>query len=397
MAGIYIHIPFCQSRCIYCDFYSTTHHEAKEAYIKALVKELTLRAGYLQDEFSEPAEIKTIYLGGGTPSTLDASQLERIFSALYHTYRISSEAEITLEANPDDLTTEKIKELQSFPINRISIGIQTFNNRELHFLRRRHTAEQAIKAVKDCQNAGFSNISIDLIYGLPEQTISQWQSNITQALQLDVPHISAYALIYEENTALWNLKEKGIISETDEDTSLTMYNMLIDELSDHHFQHYEISNFAQSGYYSRHNSSYWNSIPYLGCGPSAHSYNGKSRQWNTADLKLYIEKMQSCTQPSDFKYADWIDREYLDNQTRYNDYIMTRLRTCWGADLHFIETEFGTRLKDYCLQQASFHIKNGNLQLDKKNEQTKDGLLKLTRKGLFLSDGIISDLFSVDD
>lgn len=397
MAGIYIHIPFCQSRCIYCDFYSTTHHEAKEAYIKALVKELTLRAGYLQDEFSEPAEIKTIYLGGGTPSTLDASQLERIFSALYHTYRISSEAEITLEANPDDLTTEKIKELQSFPINRISIGIQTFNNRELHFLRRRHTAEQAIKAVKDCQNAGFSNISIDLIYGLPEQTISQWQSNITQALQLDVPHISAYALIYEENTALWNLKEKGIISETDEDTSLTMYNMLIDELSDHHFQHYEISNFAQSGYYSRHNSSYWNSIPYLGCGPSAHSYNGKNRQWNTADLKLYIEKMQSCTQPSDFKYADWIDREYLDNQTRYNDYIMTRLRTCWGADLHFIETEFGTRLKDYCLQQASFHIKNGNLQLDKKNEQTKDGLLKLTRKGLFLSDGIISDLFSVDD
>lgn len=397
MAGIYIHIPFCQSRCIYCDFYSTSHHEAKEAYIKALVKELTLRAGYLQDEFSEPAEIKTIYLGGGTPSTLDASQLERIFSALYHTYRISSEAEITLEANPDDLTTEKIKELQSFPINRISIGIQTFNNRELHFLRRRHTAEQAIKAVKDCQNAGFSNISIDLIYGLPEQTISQWQSNITQALQLDVPHISAYALIYEGNTALWNLKEKGIISETDEDTSLTMYNMLIDELSDHHFQHYEISNFAQSGYYSRHNSSYWNSIPYLGCGPSAHSYNGKSRQWNTADLKLYIEKMQSCTQPSDFKYADWIDREYLDNQTRYNDYIMTRLRTCWGADLHFIETEFGTRLKDYCLQQASFHIKNGNLQLDKKNEQTKDGLLKLTRKGLFLSDGIISDLFSVDD
>ena len=397
MAGIYIHIPFCQSRCIYCDFYSTSHHEAKEAYIKALVKELTLRAGYLQDEFSEPAEIKTIYLGGGTPSTLDASQLERIFSALYHTYRISSEAEITLEANPDDLTTEKIKELQSFPINRISIGIQTFNNRELHFLRRRHTAEQAIKAVKDCQNAGFSNISIDLIYGLPEQTISQWQSNITQALQLDVPHISAYALIYEGNTALWNLKEKGIISETDEDTSLTMYNMLIDELSDHHFQHYEISNFAQSGYYSRHNSSYWNSIPYLGCGPSAHSYNGKSRQWNTADLKLYIEKMQSYTQPSDFKYADWIDREYLDNQTRYNDYIMTRLRTCWGADLHFIETEFGTRLKDYCLQQASFHIKNGNLQLDKKNEQTKDGLLKLTRKGLFLSDGIISDLFSVDD
>lgn len=397
MAGIYIHIPFCQSRCIYCDFYSTTHHEAKEAYIKALVKELTLRAGYLQDEFSEPAEIKTIYLGGGTPSTLDASQLERIFSALYHTYRISSEAEITLEANPDDLTTEKIKKLQSFPINRISIGIQTFNNRELHFLRRRHTAEQAIKAVKDCQDAGFSNISIDLIYGLPEQTISQWQSNITQALQLDVPHISAYALIYEENTALWNLKEKGIISETDEDTSLTMYNMLIDELSDHHFQHYEISNFAKSRYYSRHNSSYWNSIPYLGCGPSAHSYNGKSRQWNTADLKLYIEKMQSCTQPSDFKYADWIDREYLDNQTRYNDYIMTRLRTCWGADLHFIETEFGTRLKDYCLQQASFHIKNGNLQLDKKNEQTKDGLLKLTRKGLFLSDGIISDLFSVDD
>lgn len=397
MAGIYIHIPFCQSRCIYCDFYSTTHQEAKEAYIEALVKELTLRAGYLQDEFSEPEEIKTIYLGGGTPSILDASQLERIFSTLYQTYQINREAEITLEANPDDLTTEKIKELQSFPINRISIGIQTFNNHELHFLRRRHTAEQAIKAVKDCQNAGFSNISIDLIYGLPGQTMSQWQSNIIQALQLDVPHISAYALIYEENTALWNLKEKGILSETDEDTSLAMYNMLIDELSDHHFQHYEISNFAKSGYYSRHNSSYWNSIPYLGCGPSAHSYNGKSRQWNTADLKLYIEKMQTCTQPSDFKDANWIDREYLDNQTRYNDYIMTRLRTCWGADLHFIETEFGTRLKDYCLKQASFHIKNGDLQLEKKNEQAQEGLLKLTRKGLFLSDGIISDLFSVDD
>lgn len=397
MAGIYIHIPFCQSRCIYCDFYSTTHPEAREDFTEALVKELTLRANYLDDGHSTPSEIETIYLGGGTPSTLEATQLERIFSTLYQTYRIRQNAEITLEANPDDLTMSKIKEVRQFPINRISIGIQTFNNDELRFLHRRHSAEQAIKAVKDCQDMGFENISIDLIYGLPGQDMAQWQRNIAQALQLDVPHISAYALIYEENTALWRLKEKGIITETDEDTSLAMYNTLIDELTDQHYLHYEISNFAKPGYYSRHNSSYWKSIPYLGCGPSAHSYNGKSRQWNTADLKLYMEKMRTCTQPEAFRDADWINYDDLDNQDQYNDYMLTRLRTCWGADLHYIHTEFGSRLKNYCLQQARPHIESGLLQLIKPNEQAPEGLLKLTRQGLFLSDGIISDLFSVDD
>lgn len=397
MAGIYIHIPFCQSRCIYCDFYSTTHPEAREDFTEALVKELSLRANYLDDSHSTPAKIETIYLGGGTPSTLESSQLERIFSTLYQTYRIKQNAEITLEANPDDLTRSKIQEIKQFPINRISIGIQTFNNDELHFLHRRHSAEQAIKAVKDCQDMGFENISIDLIYGLPGQEMAQWQHNITQALQLNVPHISAYALIYEENTALWRLKEKGIVTETDEETSLAMYNTLIDELTSHNYQHYEISNFAKPGYYSRHNSSYWKSIPYLGCGPSAHSYNGKSRQWNTADLKLYMEKINACTQPEDFKNADWINYDDLDNQDRYNDYMLTRLRTCWGADLHYIHTEFGSKLKNYCLQQARPHIASGLLQLIKPNEQAPEGLLKLTRQGLFLSDGIISDLFSVDD
>lgn len=397
MAGIYIHIPFCQSRCIYCDFYSTTHPEAREDFTEALVKELSLRANYLDDSHSSPAEIETIYLGGGTPSTLEASQLERIFSTLYQTYQIKQNAEITLEANPDDLTRSKIQEIKQFPINRISIGIQTFNNDELHFLHRRHSAEQAIKAVKDCQDMGFENISIDLIYGLPGQEMVQWQHNIAQALQLNVPHLSAYALIYEENTALWRLKEKGIVTETDEETSLAMYNTLIDELTSHNYQHYEISNFAKPGYYSRHNSSYWKSIPYLGCGPSAHSYNGKSRQWNTADLKLYMEKINACTQPEDFKNADWINYDDLDNQDRYNDYILTRLRTCWGADLHYIHTEFGSKLKNYCLQQARPHIASGLLQLIKPNEQAPEGLLKLTRQGLFLSDGIISDLFSVDD
>lgn len=397
MAGIYIHIPFCQSRCIYCDFYSTTHPEAREDFTEALVKELSLRANYLDDSHSSPAEIETIYLGGGTPSTLEASQLERIFSTLYQTYQIKQNAEITLEANPDDLTRSKIQEIKQFPINRISIGIQTFNNDELHFLHRRHSAEQAIKAVKDCQDMGFENISIDLIYGLPGQEMVQWQHNIAQALQLNVPHLSAYALIYEENTALWRLKEKGIVTETDEETSLAMYNTLIDELTSHNYQHYEISNFAKPGYYSRHNSSYWKSIPYLGCGPSAHSYNGKSRQWNTADLKLYMEKINACTQPEDFKNADWINYDDLDNQDRYNDYMLTRLRTCWGADLHYIHTEFGSKLKNYCLQQARPHIASGLLQLIKPNEQAPEGLLKLTRQGLFLSDGIISDLFSVDD
>ena len=376
MAGIYIHIPFCKRRCIYCDFFSTTCNEKKADYVHALCKELELRKNYLEEE-----EIETIYLGGGTPSQLTYEELKTIFSSIYNIYKVKEDAEITLEANPDDLTSEYVNQLSQLPINRISMGIQTFHEDTLKLLNRRHTAQQAIEAYHRCREADFCNISIDLMYGLPGETVKQWEDDLRQAIQLRPEHISAYHLIYEEGTPLWKLKEQHQVEEADEDLSLHFFTTLIKQLSDAGYEHYEISNFCLPGLHSRHNSSYWTGKKYLGCGPSAHSYNVISRQWNVASLHEYIESIQ--------KESSYYEVEELDLHTRYNDFIITRIRTHWGLPLSRLQTEFGDKLYHYCLRMAKTHIEQGMLEI-------QDNNLRLTRQGIFISDGIMSDLLWVE-
>ena len=375
MAGIYIHTPFCKRRCIYCDFFSTTQSEKKPAYIYALCQELDLRKDYLEGE-----DIETIYLGGGTPSQLAQEELEKIFSALYNIYKVKEDAEITLEANPDDLTPEYVYMLRSLPINRISMGIQTFQEETLKLLHRRHTARQAIEAFQRCREAGFQNISIDLMYGLPGETLDTWKQDLQQAIALRPEHISAYHLIYEEGTALWKLKEQHQVEEADEDLSVTLFRTLIDELTRAGYEHYEISNFCLPGLHSRHNSSYWTGKKYLGCGPSAHSFNGTSRQWNVASLDKYIHAIQQGK-------LDY-EIEELDIYTRYNDFVITAIRTHWGMSLSQLRSTYGEDLYRYCLRMAKPHLAQGVLEM-------KEDTLKLTKEGIFISDGIMSDLLWV--
>ena len=375
MAGIYIHIPFCKRRCIYCDFFSTTRSEEKPTYVHALCQELEMRKDYLEGE-----EIETIYLGGGTPSQLSEDELKEIFTYIYKVYCVSPDAEITLEANPDDLTPEYVAMLRQLPINRISMGIQTFQKETLKLLHRRHTAQQAIETFKRCREAGFQNISIDLMYGFPGETLNTWKEDLQQAIALHPEHISAYHLIYEEGTALWKLREQHQVEEADEDLSLTLFSTLIDELTTAGYLHYEISNFCLPGLHSRHNSSYWTGKKYLGCGPSAHSFNGCSRQWNVASLEKYIRGIQEGE--PDFEI------EELDLYTRYNDFVITSIRTCWGMSLSRLRSEYGEELYRYCLRMAKPHLDEGVLEIS-------DDVLKLTRKGIFISDGIMSDLLYV--
>ncbi len=375
MAGIYIHIPFCKRRCIYCDFFSTTRSEEKPTYVRALCQELKIRKDYLEDE-----EIETIYLGGGTPSQLTEEELNDIFTSLYNIYKVKEDAEITLETNPDDLTLKYVSMLRRLPVNRISMGIQTFQEETLKLLHRRHTARQAIEAFRRCREAGFRNISIDLMYGLPGETLDTWKQDLQQAIDLHPEHISAYHLIYEEDTELWKLKEQHQVEEADEDLSVTLFSTLIDTLTQAGYQHYEISNFCLPGLHSRHNSSYWTGKKYLGCGPSAHSFNGLSRQWNVASLDRYLNGIAYDT--PDYEI------EELDLYTRYNDFVITSIRTCWGMPLSRLRTEYGEELYNYCLRMAKPHIDEGVLEI-------REGVLKLTRRGIFISDGIMSDLLFV--
>ena len=376
MAGIYLHIPFCKRRCIYCDFFSTTQSERKAEYVRTLCNELERRKEYLDGE-----NIETIYWGGGTPSQLDKEDFENIFSYIYKNYSISNHPEITLEANPDDLTPEYIAMLRTLPFNRLSMGIQTFNESILKLLQRRHTARQAIEAFQNCRAAGFQNISIDLMYGLPGETLPTWQEDLDQALSLHPEHISAYHLIYEEDTALWKLREQHKVEEADEDLSVSLFSTLIDRLTSGGYDHYEISNFSLPGLHSRHNSSYWTEKKYLGCGPSAHSYNGISRQWNVASLDKYMEGISTG--------IPVFEIEELDLYTRYNDFVITRIRTEWGMPLPKLRNEFGEKLYGYCLRMAVPHLKQGTLEL-------VNNVLKLTRKGIFISDGIMSDMLWTD-
>ena len=379
MSGIYIHIPFCQRRCAYCDFFSSTDSEQQEAYVTALCRELEMRKSYIAD--SSP--VRTIYLGGGTPSQLTLPQLERLFLYIYKVYDIAPDAEVTLEANPDDLTETYVSGLKAMlPVNRISMGVQTFDDQRLRLLGRRHTARQAIEAVSRCRTHGFHNLSIDLIYGLPGQDLTAWEWELEQAVALRVPHLSAYHLTYEEGTPLWRMRQQGTISEVDEEVSAAMYTLLVGKLTAAGYQHYEISNFCLPDMLSRHNSSYWQGIPYLGCGAAAHSYDGHSRQWNIASIPQYIQGISEGT--------PLIEREELDLHTRYNDYRVTTLRTRWGASFNHVNTEFGKELHTYLQRMARPHLQRGRLEI-------QGDTLRLTEAGIFLSDGIISDLLWVEE
>ena len=363
---VYIHIPFCQSRCIYCGFYSSTLMELRQRYVDAVCREYDMRHDYITLPSS------TIYIGGGTPSTLTGEQLEQLFAT------VGSAAEVTLECNPDDVTPEFASLLRSLPVNRVSMGAQTFSDERLRFLRRRHTSRQVPLAVERLRQAGIGNISVDLIYGFPGQTLAEWETDVDKALALDVEHLSAYALSYEEGTPLHRLMEQGRVQPADDELSRTMYYTLLDRTAAAGLEHYEISNFARPGRRSRHNSGYWNQTPYLGLGAAAHSYDGKSRRWNVADVVKYIEGVESGR----LNY----DGETLDAETRYNELVMTSLRTSDGLSLQLLSPAE----RSYCLGMATRYIDGGLLVRD--NER---GRLRLSRDGLFVSDMVIADLMKV--
>lgn len=370
MAGIYIHVPFCKSRCIYCGFFSTTSLSLRRAYVEALKTELHQRRAFLSE-----CPVGTIYLGGGTPSLLSARDLESIISSLYNIYNVENGAEITIEGNPDDLTPDYLAQLRHLGVNRLSIGVQTFSDARLRFLHRRHDAVRAIEAVHAAQQVGFDNISVDLMFGFPGQTIADWQDDVSQALALGVQHISAYSLMYEEGTRLTTLLERGDITEVSEDDSRRMYECLIDLLLQAGFRHYEISNFAIPGYESRHNSGYWYGVPYLGIGAGAHSYDGFNRFYNVESLKDYLAG------------APFV-KESLTPAERYNEYVYTGLRTESGISISRIQELFGEDKLTYCLHNAHRHLQNGLLVHE-------GDLLRLTRLGLFVSNDVMSDLMWV--
>ena len=374
MAGIYIHVPFCQSRCAYCDFYSTTLLRHRSAYVDTVCKELRLRLPELQGE-----SINTIYFGGGTPSTLTPDELESILHCIGDT--LDETMEITLEANPDDLTEEYVSALCTLPINRISMGIQTFHDATLRLIGRRHTANEAIEAVRRCQRMGFTNISIDLMYGLPGESIDDWAYSLEQAISLHVPHISAYHLTYEEDTRLWRMREQGIVNPISEEQSIAAFELLRQRLMAAGYVHYEISNFSLPGCHSRHNCSYWQGIKYVGIGPGAHSYDGYSRRWNLTSLTDYINT-QSC---EDVPH----EIEHLTQDERYDERIITELRTAQGIDLTRLIADFGTIYHSHCLHSAKPYIDQRQLIL------TSDTHLRLTPESIFISDAIMRDLLYV--
>ena len=350
MAGIYLHIPFCKTRCIYCDFYSTTRSELITRYIHALCNELEMRKEYLKEE-----KIETVYFGGGTPSQLGEEDFQQIFKAIQKHYGLEDCREITLEANPDDLSKEYLQMLSALPFNRISMGIQTFDDATLKLLKRRHNARTATEAVRRCREAGYQNISIDLIYGLPGETKERWEKDLRQAISLNVEHISAYHLIYEEDTPIYNMLKQHQIEEVDEDSSLQFFTLLIEHLQNAGYEHYEISNFCRPDKYSRHNTSYWRGIPYLGCGPSAHSFNGTTREWNVSSIDLYIKGIEGNQR--DF------ETENLDQTTRYNEFIITTIRTVWGTPIEKLKQEFGNELWEYCRKMSAPYLENGKLEI----------------------------------
>jgi oxygen-independent coproporphyrinogen-3 oxidase len=372
MSGIYIHIPFCKQACHYCDFHFSTNLKKKDEMVLALAKEIEMRKNEFQNDI-----VETIYFGGGTPSILQITDLRFLIDSVCKNYKVVSTPEITVEANPDDLTENRIVELSKNKVNRLSIGIQSFFEDDLKLMNRAHNVEEAKKCLEIATHY-FDNISIDLIYGVPEMSNEKWLQNIETALSFGVPHISSYALTVEPKTALHSFIQKGIIPSPDDEVAQEHFQILVDKLSENGFIHYELSNFGKENYFSKNNSSYWLGKKYIGIGPSAHSYDGKNRGWNVSNNSLYIKSIQENKLP--------IEIETLTKTDRYNEYIMTGLRTIWGVSLARIEQEFGKNYLDYLNQQAAKFIEDHLLFVD-------DNILRTTKKGKFLSDGIASDLF----
>jgi len=396
---LYIHIPFCKTRCIYCLFFSSTNENLRQKYIDVLCLEIAQRKNYLLDN-----HLDTIYFGGGTPSLLSVSELEKIFDAINQNFIIKPDAEITIEANPDDLCFEYVSQLSKLPFNRISIGVQCLNDKELRFLKRRHTAEQAKNAVEICKKCGFENISIDLIHSLPNQTLKSWQNTVNEAIKLDVQHISAYALTYEKGTKLAEIDKKRHFSKISDKKSEKIFEILNENLKNADFEHYEISNYCKKNYFSRHNSGYWSGANYLGVGAAAHSFNGNSRSWNVASLEKYCQaisqKRTQITQKTQINTknnfcADSCDlcsistTEILTEKDKYNELIFLSLRTKKGLDLEKLKNNFGNEKYTFLLKNAKNYLENDILTIEK-------NFLKINEKSFIISNQIMSDLMFVD-
>lgn len=374
MSGIYIHIPFCKKACHYCDFHFSTSLKNKESLVKSILSEIDLRSNYLLNK-----NIETIYFGGGTPSLLSEKESFVILEKLYKLYNISKNAEITMECNPDDLTDEKLKELKRLEINRLSIGLQSFDEEELIWMNRAHTAKESEASIKRAQDRGFENITIDLIYGSKFSNVSNWKKTLDKAISLDVKHISSYNLTIEEKTKLGHdLKIKKELA-VDDEKSAELFLEMIDRLEKNNFIQYEISNFGKDGYFSIHNSNYWKGKQYIGLGPSAHSFDGTSRQWNVSNNNLYIKQLSEKTE-------DYFEKEILTEKEHFNEYILTSLRTIWGIDLNFLKANFNRDFIKLFLQEVELYSKKEYISL-------KDNTYTLTEKGKLLADKIASDLF----
>jgi oxygen-independent coproporphyrinogen-3 oxidase len=378
MSGIYIHIPFCKQACHYCDFHFSTSLKKKDEMVAALAKEIQLRSNSIIHHPSPITEsIETIYFGGGTPSILSIADLKFLIDEVYRNFKVVENPEITVEANPDDLNLETIRQLANLSVNRLSIGIQSFFEDDLKLMNRAHNAEEAKKCLEFAKHY-FDNISIDLIYGIPNMSSKKWVQNIETALSFGVPHISSYALTVEPKTALHSFIQKGIIAAPDDEVAHEHFQILVDKLSENGFIHYELSNFGKENFFSKNNTSYWFGKKYIGIGPSAHSYDGTNRGWNVSNNSQYIKSIQENKVPIEF--------ETLTKTDRYNEYVMTGLRTIWGVSLDQIEQKFGKTYLDYLNQQSAKFIDDHLLFLD-------ENILRTTKKGKFLSDGIASDLF----
>ena len=375
MAGIYIHIPFCKQACNYCDFHFSTSLKMKSSFVAALLMEIELRKSVFENQ-----SIESIYLGGGTPSLLNASELTLIFEKLASSFSISPDAEITLEANPDDLTFEKIQELKTSPVNRLSIGIQSFRDADLKFMNRAHTSSEALSSINMCKEAGFTNLTIDLIYGTPGMDENAWLENLQIAFKLNIPHISSYALTVEEKTALHYQILANKTPELDEQQSALQFEILMAEMKNNGYEQYEISNFCKPNSYSRHNSSYWKKDNYLGLGPSAHSFLGDKRLWNVSNNGKYIKSLEKGILP--------LQEECLTVRDRYNEYVMTSLRTKWGCSLQVIETDFSLEFANYFKEEIKSYVVQGYVNLEME-------VYYLTESGKLLADRIASDLFKV--
>jgi oxygen-independent coproporphyrinogen-3 oxidase len=379
MSGIYIHIPFCKQACHYCDFHFSTSMKKKDEMVLALAKELQMRKSeHLNSDRSDKDElVETIYFGGGTPSRLHIADLRLLMDSIYENYKVAKNPEITLEANPDDLSEEYLIELSKIGINRLSIGIQSFFEDDLIMMNRAHNSAEAKKCL-EIATQYFDNISLDLIYGIPGMSNEKWKQNIETALSFGIPHISSYALTVEPKTALNKLIQTGKIAQPKDEVAEAHFQILVETLEANRFIHYELSNFGKENYFSKNNSAYWLGKKYIGIGPSAHSYDGISRSWNVSNNSIYLKSLEEKKLPSEI--------EILSKNDRYNEYIMTGLRTIWGVSLERIEKEFGSDYLDYLQKQAQKFINDELLFIEK-------NILKPTPKGKFLTDGIASDLF----